>query len=956
MRAWPSLVAIPQPYPDLVVGFIAATDYPKSAEYRAAAGFFLLFALAWPIVTTVVNRVPVRMPIQPPTTWSMTPHGLLLGIAAYSATYALLTRSWPWLPLGAWLILLTIWRALTRPSSSSHDAPRVFAVLMIFLICTYFSILGLFAVLAAVRPEWFAGRESECATAALIGLEFSAVALIMAHRAITVDGWRTIAFSSQALLPLLVTVLAHDAYRHHGVIAHLNMPFATRAGVLTAALAGCASQILAWRRSAPWREIPSADRIIRPASVVWIAAFLAYRVPEYSGFEWDSLHLGELLLPWHQAVTHDLRLFEDFVPVQGGMSLVYGMVNGLLLDGTISSFPIAISWMSVIAAALAAWAVCMLAGPAWGLILAPFLPIGYTSIMVTYNRLFLMLPMVAVLAHPALVAKPRRWLAVWAVLSIVALLYNVIIGSACVAASVVIAGWMAWRAYRSAIAVGAHGPAITRIAAWIPGLALGIGVLPFLAGQVRFVMENAASNTTAYGYGALQSGPMPDWFWWPSKLAWESIRTGGWVMGVIALFAVFVYGLVRRRYSSPTDAAALVFPAMSVLFLISLIPYSLGQVWPDEMSRSGAASMLAIGSLVPVALILSAGRDARVAIVAAGLIGALLGLRGAFGQPDPWLLAQRAMAAIDAPDQTIRWHGDPALPHMGSGFILPTKLDATRSLDAAMRQVLRDNETYLDLTNRPAFYVALNRRAPAPYVADYNAPNHAIQRRIIAALEREAPPLAWIGPRSSVFTASLRAYRVYRWLIERGYRYVRMNGYEFLVRPDRAEELGLPPESAEDRAALRRLVTPDDLGLIPAAWGRTLQDRPERFRSRSAAFTVASVDSSIPQDDPLRAWTLDQPIRGTDADFLALRVTCGRSLHEPFGARVFWSSTEDALGTDRPLTFRAVGGRLLIPLGIDPSWLRGRTITHLALRLDRDAIERCGVIHVDHPTLLRLID
>ncbi|HET8761228.1 MAG TPA: hypothetical protein VFN94_09175, partial [Nitrospiria bacterium] len=731
VSAWPRLAAAPQPYSDLVAGMITWSDYPKSSEYVAAAWFFAAFVFAWPILSRLANQLPWpergAVMIETPAV----PYALYLGIATYAAAFGLVTRRWPWFPLAAALVLPAAWAGLTRGSTvipAIVPAGPAFVALLVAVVCAYFSLLGVLAAMDAVIPTWFAGHTSLWSAFALTTPFIFACGLVLGHRRFSPATWRAIASGSQIPLPLLITVLAHDAYLHDGLVTRLNMPTMTKAGVLVFAAAMCAREMIAWRRAEPWLVVPDANRMIRPSSVVWIAAFLAYRVPEFSGFEWDSLHLGELLLPWHQVVTHDRALFDQFVPAQGGMSLLYGAVNTLALDGAVSSFPIAVSWLSVAAAAGAAWTVCRLGGPGWALLLAPFLPTGYTSVLASFNRFFLALPILAVLAHPTLLARPRRWLMAWAGLSMVHVLYNAIVGLACTAATAPVAAWMAVRARtpQAEIAPSMITPRRTAMMFAIGGLgaALAPSLGAYLLGLARFVIENAPTNTTAFGVGVLQAGRVPDWFWWhDNKLAWELIRIGGWVGGAIALVALAVHQVSRQRRGDPVEPAGVVITLTGVLFLLALIPYSLGQVWPDELSRSGAASMLAIGGLLPLAIILTRRPDPRAALIAAGVIGALLGVRGAFGDPNPWQIAQRAIAAIDAPARTVQRSGAAAgVPNAGEGFVLPDKLDAIQRLNAALRRLLRDGETYLDLTNRPALYFVLDRPVPAPYPDDYNAP------------------------------------------------------------------------------------------------------------------------------------------------------------------------------------------------------------------------------------------
>jgi hypothetical protein len=106
-----------------------------------------------------------------------------------------------------------------------------------------------------------------------------------------------------------------------------------------------------------------------------------------------------------------------------------------------------------------------------------------------------------------------------------------------------------------------------------------------------------------------------------------------------------------------------------------------------------------------------------------------------------------------------------------------------RSLD----DWLRPGEMYLDLTNRNAQHFYLGYPAPMESAAYFNLVHPDQQRRSIARLERETPPVVLLkaGEDRLKQAMPLRAHLLYRWVVGLDYSPVLRGDLVFLVRPDR---------------------------------------------------------------------------------------------------------------------------------------------------------------------------
>src|SRR5262249_59541371 len=140
---------------------------------------------------------------------------------------------------------------------------------------------------------------------------------------------------------------------------------------------------------------------------------------------------------------------------------------------------------------------------------------------------------------------------------------------------------------------------------------------------------------------------------------------------------------------------------------------------------------------------------------------------GPFGlssPPEPLSLRARARAqAVAAPPRPpgIRLLDgrDSGLPMLGRALPDPPLLAEHLVLKAALDEFLVPGETFLDLTNRSAYYQHFDLPVPGLYAANFIAGNRRTQARMLAQFGDDPPPVVLIPPPSNFdhMTASLRS-------------------------------------------------------------------------------------------------------------------------------------------------------------------------------------------------------
>jgi hypothetical protein len=573
------------------------------------------------------------------------------------------------------------------------------------------------------------------------------------------------------------------------------------------------------------------DREIRIGTVVAVALFVFFTPPPYSVTVADDFHLGETLIPWQQLTVFGQRLYTDFVSVQGVLGLSYGAINEWLFAGTVATYPIAAFWMLAIANGVTAIAICRTIGSGWGLILAP---ITFTML----DRVLLVPLLFLLLASRWATSSAARWIAMFVTVAALHFLWIPSTGTA-----FALSGAVFFIAALFLVIQNARLGSFSKreVAHVIGAVALVAAIAPFLGGALSFVTENGSTNAVAYGV-MIEANHLPPnfprWFGDPffDMLVWEGIRFGGWLVGAFGLLTIAALAgrtaVTQRLPQGNRIAAILILGIGGAAFAYALIPYSAGRIDGGGLSRSGCITLLLFGFFIPMVVALYK-RSIGVFPLALTVLGLLLGVRFAYAPPTLGYLVERANQIVQIPGDAVNVTGSAQeLPNLGGGYVTARTWDEITRLRQALAVYLKDGETYFDLTNRSAFYFFLGKRVPSPYSADYLAANGAIQNRIVERLERERPPVAWVGPvmRFDESPTAIRSYRVLRWFLESGYRYESAFGNQFLVRPDRLVGEGAAERLHEIESGLSR----SDLAALPNAWGRNYSRLESRFVERAA--------------------------------------------------------------------------------------------------------------------------
>jgi hypothetical protein len=612
----------------------------------------------------------------------------------------------------------------------------------------------------------------------------------------------------------------------------------------------------------------------------------------------DFYHHGEWLLPWDQLWHHGAIPYVDMSPSHGLINLLGGGFASLFGDG--SMLALQQGQILVRGGALAVAALILgrlLGGPAALLLLAVLPFSGRTPILLLVAAFF------GWFLTRMDTEKPVAWL-IGAAICAVALV-GLAPGQGAVASvalipAIVVMLWQAWKQERSRLAKAAG--ALMLICLIFGGLAVfGIGPGAVLAAQIRFILENRAIYEAVHGlpWSAAISADMP-----LGPVAWEVLRNL-W-MGITAvLLGALLLALVDRRRRGPW-----IFMGLAVaIYLLGTLSHTLGRIDLGGPSRTGAQTVFALAVLVPMVVALMAPR--RLVILVCAVVVPVGLLAPGFGSA----LDARSLAKLhrfaDREDGARIWidGATEGVVPIGAGLLSPAVIPMIKPSLGLIDKVLRPEETYLDLTNRNSNYFYLRRAVPVESGAVLTLSTEGMQRRSIAKLRADPPPLVLVdagGDAAQPFPPPLRIPLIYRYLMEQvangSYQVWSDGPLTALIKSDR---LPSPALSTQDGTAkLDAIWGRRDLERLPTAWGRS----PSTIRRdlNEVAGTVTRTEA--PDGSQTLTATLSAPAK---IDFLGLNLDCNAGGE----ARLNWQADGHTLG----FNFSPVTGLNLLPLDTWPS-------------------------------------
>ena len=892
---WRMMRVEPEPYRDFIGGFLGMSGMPKSFEYTAEYVGLVVFGAA----AFLLCRWYRRLAAEPGYAAILSRIGLCSLLPGFVMTGQAVTVGSlePLTTLPALAVVLAFPAlAVMRPgdaAAASRTAERCYAGLLL----VPFSLAGLRFFHQRV---WSGGEPFSC----WLYLAVPGFLLWLVWKHPQPRSGDRFLFAAQLGIPLLfLYLLPPPLLRRDG--SWFDPGFHWSLFLLVWLLAG-----IGWFALARAFRRAGEERFPVPLPILLAVAVTLLAGGEgWPGIWQDDYHNGEVVLPWYLWQTMGCVPYLDYIPSRGLINYLPGFFTWLFRGHDLSLLGTGqkLADLAVIALLLAPLR------RRWGSVVALLAVLVISGLGCGIGAgLAAAIAFFFFLTEPERYRDPIRWLWFFGVLGLIGIFYSLTDTAAMVLAMLPLLLRQLWRA------VTEHRRAFFLSAGVVAAAALLLLLTPFyriVGGMLHILLEQAGVYTLAHCVPWMSSRDLEGAV--TLGLFWQFVRFGWLAVGAMALFFLF-----RKRRGTVRDELRFLGCSAILILAVLLIQRAGGRIDLGRTSRIFTVSGLFVGFLVPW---LVPGLKRRRTLLCCWAVA--LGLYGL--QCDDWRnFWSNCTETIAEPENVVDLEkaGFPMLGRAAS--IQPDHLAHLVGTKALLDQVLKPEESYLDMTNNATGYAYFRRRPPVSYPAwNYVASRPQVER-MVREVKAAQPLLVLVKGRDVNFYEGrlpFRAHALYRYLLAEYVPFRDTGGRIWMIRRGSEARLKNVPlveaASIGDAALAAEAFQDPKIDAYPFVWGASLELLAPRLADPVPARVSAGANLRSGGDGRFLALAGGAELRleagGAPGDFLLLefdRPIVGRDF------RVLW---DDVLaGKGHPwIEFWGGSNCYLIPLDTSPNWL-----------------------------------
>lgn len=667
--------------------------------------------------------------------------------------------------------------------------------------------------------------------------------------------------------------------------------------------------------------------------------------PVYIRIYRDFWHWGEESVPWHQIIIKGVELYKNYNGVSGLFGMVHSSFLNLILDGNALSDVVASSLVNGFWALSIGVLLYFLVGDKFSLILALLIPlpsIGYSRFI--YNRPFLLLVSILVLALPKLIKSRFRWLQVYSILSILSFLYYPLNGvamiiSLCPFAIVQLYYIFKEKLWKKEIKVKRF---------WLFNVIIIftlIKLFKYIMGAIQNIRMLSSKIELSDGL-TLYGESIPS-TWFLNFLETDSfLRKQLWylfvflvIVAVALVLFYFLYLYLRKfKISKLQTQEFLILSSLSISLILNYT-YSIVRMGFDlDFSKTRITLLVFIGIIFNIFLFNNKLLSKNLKIILIGLsIGFSLMIQGTNLGNERYYI-KRVYAVSEDFDyidgQEIN------APNLGRGFMLKKYIDMLKIASDNIHKNVYNNEKFWENYNRE-YYLIFDNEVPTKLDSMELTRSAKSSFENLKLLKQSPPPLL-------MNILKTKSYYMFRWVVDSGYIMYEDKGQDFWLRPDRYERNYGNLKEGYDK--MYDIYPQQDFKKMPYSFGNSIKSLSSRFISEkfidinklSINYNqISKVNDRIFKidntEDPFIMLFLSEEISGRDYDFIYIKFSSNiknKNLKDK-GIQLFWESKERGLSENRSVRFNYGNGHLLIPMGLHPGWTASNIIM---LRFDFEGI------------------
>ena len=485
------------------------------------------------------------------------------------------------------------------------------------------------------------------------------------------------------------------------------------------------------------------EKLVSPLAIFGLLVALKLGNTIAPNISSDDYHFGESLLGWWSYMNGAIP-YVNYIPAHGLIDDDLRMLlSYIFYDGSAASIAEAGRLSLAILGFFAFLSIYYFSGS---------ILLSFTIILLLSGRLgwFFLIPFICLWCDTSLKKNPKKWLTCWILTSPIVILGIPPQGLLLVIASSIMTAKLSLDFFR----IGNKRDFVYILFA--PTLLLVLfcltPLLQMLLGAIRYVLENGLINQIAYGIPWSIS-----WNGEAKSTIFESIRMS-WV--AILVFCIYIIYIKRKEFKK---SSSLLYPAVTfAVFILLLIPYSMGRIDPGSLSRAGAVSIFSWVAILPIFTWNLFYNNRAILILIVAFSSSIFGNNVASYSS----IVSSISAAVHT--ETLIESDKFGLPNIGNAHIDESHLNRITRLNTLLNSKLKVDEPYIDLTSRNAHYFYVNRRPIIPITAPYNLVSPIQQLRVIQNIDN-LPKIALLSADNIAHDGgglALRNPYIYRFIME----------------------------------------------------------------------------------------------------------------------------------------------------------------------------------------------
>lgn len=522
-------------------------------------------------------------------------------------------------------------------------------------------------------------------------------------------------------------------------------------------------------------------------SIVTIITFVAVNLwnSNYNFLiDTDQFHTGETAVVFQQITEYGMKWNKEFVSVLQGLGYILSGLNELLFNGTFATYVQTQNFFMVLIAIITSIILYFIIDKKWLLLfICPIMPLFWM------NRTYLIVPVYLLLICKKIISKPILWSYLYIITCILHVWYQPTYGGA-VAASLLPVFIYIWyneiknnniKKYKTNILI-----------LFLISVILIAGLcVPMLLDIFYFLRTNGFETKITNGVSIKQTIlSQPLFFTGITKidlLIQTVVKFGSGIISLlIMIYMFFTHVISQENYEKKIQG--MILTLSTALSYILMLPAIFTRIDPG-ISRIGATGAIYFGFLNIILLYIywNEIKIKKITMIISGF--ALCVCLYTINQyPQYFDIHKKANNVVYIPDDAI--YVEPSstgMDNLGYSFLNdPNYIHEATTLNKLCQLLLKDNQTYYDMTDKSIYYLFTNKKVPGIYASPLVASNKLIQKDVIKSLEKNDIPIVFINKplRYIGVSESIRVYRIFRYFLQKDYKYVRYNGCDFLIRGD----------------------------------------------------------------------------------------------------------------------------------------------------------------------------